>query len=510
MGDKKLKEDILISYIAIIVPIIITFFLVRMETKYLGRELYGIYSLVNSTIGYIAILDLGVGQTITRYVAQYRAENKKDKIQQIAGHSFKSYLKIVIVGLVIGLFLIVNSKGIFRSLSDENVALFQICLFIALINVLLQIPSATFASILSGYKYFKVLKGMNLFRSIARSICIVILLNIKCDVILMFIIDLTINQCINIFNYMFVRRKLGIKLNFTPIDKNLKRELKGYSFFVFLGIITDQIFWRTDGILLGMMSTTSVVAVYAISSQIITYYMNLCSTFSSVFLPRIIDKITMGQGNSEINKFFIKASRYQFMFVGIILTSYIFLGKEFIVLWLGNNYENAYYYGLLIMISLTVPMFQTTGYQILYAMKKHKVRSIIYLFNAIGNIILSIFLFKIIGPIGVALSTAIAMIIGNTIFMNIYYRKTLQLNLFEFFKKTCFKTGIVMIIISCLYCIVNQYLQGSWIIFITKAVIINVTYIILIVKISFNEYERNTIRNIFYKIFRIQAKVKTN
>lgn len=243
------------------------------------------------------------------------------------------------------------------------------------------------------------------------------------------------------------------------------------------------------------MSTTSVVAVYAISSQIITCYMNLCSTFSSVFLPRIIDKITMGQGNSEINKFFIKASRYQFMFVGIILTSYIFLGKEFIVLWLGNNYENAYYYGLLIMISLTVPMFQTTGYQILYAMKKHKVRSIIYLFNAIGNIILSIFLFKII---------------GNTIFMNIYYRKTLQLNLVEFFKKTCFKTGIVMIIISCLYCIVNQYLQGSWIIFITKAVIINVTYITLIVKISFNEYERNTIRNIFYKIFRIQAKVKTN
>ena len=294
---------------------------------------------------------------------------------------------------------------------------------------------------------------------------------------------------------MFVRRKLGIKLNFTPIDKNLKRELKGYSFFVFLGIITDQIFWRTDGILLGMMSTTSVVAVYAISSQIITCYMNLCSTFSSVFLPRIIDKITMGQGNSEINKFFIKASRYQFMFVGINLTSYIFLGKEFIVLWLGNNYENAYYYGLLIMISLTVPMFQTTGYQILYAMKKQKVRSIKYLFNAIGNIILSIFLFKII---------------GNTIFMNIYYRKTLQLNLFEFFKKTCFKTGIVMIIISCLYCIVNQYLQGSWIIFITKAVIINVTYIILIVKISFNEYERNTIRNIFYKIFRIQAKVKTN
>ena len=67
-----------------------------------------------------------------------------------------------------------------------------------------------------------------------------------------------------------------------------------------------------------------------------------------------------------------------------------------------------------------------------------------------------------------------------------------------------------MIIISCLYCIVNQYLQGSWIIFITKAVIINVTYITLIVKISFNEYERNTIRNIFYKIFRIQAKVKTN
>lgn len=509
MGDEKLKGDIVISYVYMVVTLILTFFLVRIETRYLGEDLYGVYSLVNSTIGYIAILDLGVGQTVIRYIAQFRSENRKDKIEQIAGHSFKTYIKIVLIGLIIGIIIILNANSIFKSLANENVGIFKICFFIALLNILLQIPSATFSGILSGYKKYKVLKLTSLIKVITRAILIVILLKIKSNIIVIFSIDLVLNQCSNIFNYILVRKKLDIKLNFKSLDKDLRNELKGYSFFVFLGIVTDQIFWKTDGILLGIMSTTTaVVGVYAISSQLITQYINLCSTFSSVFLPRIVDKISLGKSKKEINDFFIKASRFQFIFVGMILTSYIFLGKEMILLWLGSKFEDAYYYGLVIMISLTVPMFQTTGYQILYAMKKHKVRSIIYLCNAIFNIVLSIILFKVIGPIGVALSTAIAMVIGNTIFMNLYYRKVLELNLIEFFKKTCLKTGIVMIIVSCLYFIVNKFFQGSWIIFITKACVINIIYIILIIFISFNNEERNKIKNTYYKIFCFVRKRK--
>ena len=491
MIKNKLKSDVIISYVAMIIALFTTFFLTKYEIAYLGKELYGILSLINSTIGYIAILDMGVGQTIIRYIAKYNAEGKVEKINKISGYSFKNYIKISIIGLIIGIAIIIRPIYIFGSLTESTEGIFRVCFFISLINILLQIPGATFNSILSGFSKYKTIKIVNIVKSILRAVLIIVFLNLGLSILSIFIVDLIINQGINVFNYIYVTKKLNVKLNFKPIDKLLKKELTRYSFFVFLGIITDQVFWKTDGIILGILSTTSVVSVYSISSQIISQYLLLCSTLSSVFLPRIVEKITSGESKKEINKFFIKASRYQYIFVGMILISYIFIGKDFLILWLGNNFVDAYYYGLIIMISLTVPMFQTTGYQILYAMGKHNFRSIIYLLNAILNIVISIILFYIIGPMGVAIATAIAMVLGNTIIINIYYKKVLELKLMNFFKYVCLKTTIVMVITTCVYVVLNNIIGVGWKEFIFKGCIANIIYLTGVWFITFDDNERS-------------------
>jgi O-antigen/teichoic acid export membrane protein len=311
---------------------------------------------------------------------------------------------------------------------------------------------------------------------------------------MIFVVDLAINQIANLINYLMINQSLKIKLNFNKIDNNMKKEISSYSFFVFLGIITDQIFWKTDGIILGILSNITVVGVYSISSQLVNQFMNLSSTFSGVFLPRLTEMVARGESKKTINEFFTKASRFQFILVAMILINYIFLGKQFINLWVGSKMQDAYYYGLVIVISLTVPMFQTTGYQILYAMNKHKVRSIIYLFNAIFNIIMSIILFKVYGAFGPALATAIAMVIGNTIVINIYYKKVLELKLVKFFRQVCFKTGIVAIIVAMIFIGLNKIIISKGIYsFLVKAVISNAVYLIGIFLYALSKEERNKV-----------------
>lgn len=499
MKNKALTQDVIISYIAIFIALITTIFLTKIEVKYLGTDIYGLFSLVNSTIGYIAILDLGVGQTVTRYIAQYRAEGNYNKIRVLVGNSFKNYIKISLIGLIIGIIIIIKSQTIFSSLTDDTVGVFKICFVISLLNITLQIPAATFNSILSAFKEFKIMKIMSIIKVLIRAIVITVLLVNGFGIVSIFVLDFILNQCINISYYMIVKFKLDIKMDFTPMDKSIKREISNYSFYIFLGIITDQIFWKTDGIILGIMSTTTIVAIYAISGQLISQYLNICSTFSSVFLPRIVDKIAAGESMQQINKFFIKASRYQFMFVGMILVSYIFVGKDFIILWLGAEFVNAYYYGLIIIVSLTVPMFQTTGYQILYAMKKHKVRSIIYLCNSILNLVASIIFYKLIGTVGVAIATALTMFLGNTIIMNIYYKKALSLKLMHFFKEVCMKTSLAMILTSITYIILNKFIGIGIIGFLVKATIANIIYITIIFFVSFNDYERREVMRIIFR-----------
>lgn len=494
MEKNNLKADVLISYISMIVTIIVTFFLTKYQFKYLGKAQYGIISLVNSVIGYISILDLGIGQTVTRYIALYNSRGENEKIEILAGHSFKNYVKISIVALIVGIIIVFLSPKIFSNLTENQKYLFQISFMIALINVILQIPGATFNAILIAYKKFQFLRVTNIFKTILRAIIMIILLKLGFGVVIVFTVDLVLNQGINIINYLAVKRKLKIKLSFKRIDDDTKREMSGYSFFVFLGIITDQIFWKTDGIILGILSNITIVGVYSISSQLVSQFLNICSTFSSVFLPNLTEMVAKDKNKEPVNEFFTKSSRYQFILVAMILINYIFLGKQFINLWVGPEMQDAYYYGLVIFVSLTIPMFQTTGYQILYAMNKHRVRSLIYIFNAILNIVLSVILFKFYGPIGPALATAIAMIIGNTIIMNIYYKKFLELKLFKFFKEVCFKTAIVAIIVAVVFTCLNRIIVDYGLFsFLLKAVIANSIFLIGVFVYTLSKEERNKI-----------------
>lgn len=500
MRKNNLKFDVIISYISLVTTLIITFFLTKYQIKFLGDEQYGIIALVNSVIGYISILDLGIGQTITRYVALYITNGEKKKIEILVGNSFKNYIKIALIALLIGLIIIPFTNVIFPRLSIEKSYLFKICFAISLINVILQIPGATFNSVLTAYRKFNFLKVTNIFKNIFRACLMIFLLNMGFNVIMVFVVDLIINQIINIVNYIMVKYSLKIKMNFTKIDDDIKKQIKSYSFFVFLGIITDQIFWKTDGIILGSLSNLTVVGIYNIAAQIVNQYLNIGSTFSGVFLPKLTEMVSAKKSKVEINKFFTKASRYQFILVAMILVNYIFLGKQFINLWVGPSMKQAYYYGLVMLVSLTIPMFQTTGYQILFAMNKHRFRSIVYLFNAIFNLVMSIILFKILGAFGPALATAIAMFIGNTVIMNMYYRKVLDLKLINFFKNVCLKTGIIAIGMSIIFMFVNNYVyQNTFITFVLKAIICNLFYIIGIFYFVFTTDERNIILNKFKK-----------
>ena len=72
----ELKIGSLISILSILLGSIIQILYTPMYMKYLGTSDYGINSLVQSIMGYVGMLNLGLGSAIVRYTIRYRAEGK--------------------------------------------------------------------------------------------------------------------------------------------------------------------------------------------------------------------------------------------------------------------------------------------------------------------------------------------------------------------------------------------------------------------------------------------------
>lgn len=127
-------------------------------------------------------------------------------------------------------------------------------------------------------------------------------------------------------------------------------------------MIVDQINWSVDKFILGIFGGTTAVAIYAVGGQINTMYMSLSSSISSVFIPRVNKIVAMDENNNkELTELFTKVGRIQFIILAMVIGGFIVIGQYFINVWAGNDYNNAYYVALLLIVPVTVPLIQSLG-----------------------------------------------------------------------------------------------------------------------------------------------------
>ena len=87
-----------------------------------------------------------------------------------------------------------------------------------------------------------------------------------------------------------------------------------------------------------------------------------------------------------------------------------------------------------LQLPVTIPLIQNLGIEIRRGKNMHQFRSKVYICMAVGNVAISIPLGMRWGGLGCALGTAISLLIGNGLVMNLYYHKRIGLDMLRFWK----------------------------------------------------------------------------
>ena len=109
----------------------------------------------------------------------------------------------------------------------------------------------------------------------------------------------------------------------------------------------------------------------------------LSTAISSVFLPKISQMVSSGVNNEILTDEMIKIGRLQGYIIFCMLFGFILFGQKFIEIWAGEEYQDAYYLTVIIMIPLAIPLVQNLGISILQAKNKYAFRSLSALIGAI-------------------------------------------------------------------------------------------------------------------------------
>lgn len=491
MKKDQVKAGAVLSLVSLLISNIIPFIYTPVMLRLLGREEYGLYGIASSFMGYINLLNFGISGTIVRYIVKYRALNDKQGEERMFGLFVKIYSAIGAAILVAGTALAINLDFYDRSLTGEELVLLKKLVLIMTLNTALFLPLSPFGAIITAHEQFVFSKCMSMLFTILGPIVNLILLYLGYG-------SVGLTSCSMLFNIItyavyvpYVIKKLGIHPRFSKAPDGVLREIFGYSAFVFLGQVVDMLYWSTDKLIIGWAIGTVGTAVYNIGASFNVYITSISNAISGVLMPRITSMAVKDTPKEEFTNLFIKVGRLQFIIISFIVSAFVAFGRQFIALWAGPGYEDAYVVALLTMIPVTIPLIQNTGLNILYATNKHKFRSIVYACIAVLNAILTFWWVESHGIIGAAVATCIAYVIGNILIINWYYYKKIGIDIPLFWKNILKMSPVMILMGTAWWFILDGIVFTSWMMFLGYAVVYTVIYALLAYFLMMDQYEKD-------------------
>ena len=497
------KIGVILSYVMMIFEVLSTLLLTPFIIRTLGQAEYGVYKLSASVVAYLLLLDLGVGNAITRYIAKFRASGEKEQSQKFLGVATIYYTVIALVALIAGVVLIaVFPKAFAKGLTASEIKLGQELLFITMINAAVTLGTAAYNNVIIAYERFTVSKGVPIIQIIVRMALTVVMLKGGFGSVGIVMVNLLMTVVCRGFFIIYVLFRLKLRPKFKRIDISFVKEIILYSSMILIQMIATQLNATVDQILIGSLvaASSAILAVYSVGTQVTQYFQSMGTAFTGVLMPGIVKMVESGVDSKTLTDEMIRIGRIILIVLGLIWGGFLPCGQQFITLWAGADNSNAYFVAVILMTAYMFILTESIGTQILWAMNQHKEQAILKGIIVLLNILLTVVLIKWQPLIGATIGTFISLVLGDVVVMNVIFRKKLKMNLGYYYK------GLTKGILPCIAVatavgfVARHFLKnGGWISLLLEVAIICLVYAVCILMFGMNTYEKNMVLSVLRK-----------
>ena len=241
------------------------------------------------------------------------------------------------------------------------------------------------------------------------------------------LVDLAVTVLAVAAEIAFVLFKLNAKVKYTHWDTKVFSESFRYTILMFLTAIVAQVNTNFSNVVIGAIISASAVTVYSMAILIFGMYEQMSTAISGVMLPTITNSLKDDdEYYTNTLGIVVDMGRIQFILLGAVLVGFITLGKPFVDMWLGPNFDDVYYLVLILLGPALLELCINVCLSILRAKNMLGFRTAVITASTVLNIIITISAMRYIGFYSAAVGTACSFLFGSVIVMGIYYYKKLK------------------------------------------------------------------------------------
>lgn len=433
MKKKNVTLNFLYQFAYQILTIILPLITAPFLSRRLGAENTGIYSYTYVVVNYFVIFAaLGIDTYGNRTIAL-----AKEKGQDELNYTFSSlyYMHVLVAFTTLILYIV---YVIFFSNEYKSIALLQIFF---VIGTLFDVNWFFF-----GIEEFKITVTRNLFVKFLTVLAIFLFVRSTQDLwkyTIIMSIGSFVSQSI-VWAFVPKYTKL-VKVRVHDIFVHFKPLL-----IMFVAVIATSLYRMIDKLMLGWTGNMSVLGQYEYADRIMRMATTIITALGTVMLPRMSSLYASG-AEQKAQKYIHLSTKFVFFISFALAFGLGAISKEFMIVFLGNDYEMSGQ--LLLILVASIPIMGWNNLvrtQMLIPKMKDKAYTRAVWVGAIVNVILNGVLIFIVGAKGAAFATVISYAVVG-IFQTYPIRKEYPLKKYFYGILGPFISGIAMFfVVRCI------------------------------------------------------------
>ena len=470
----------------ILLSFVVQFLITPFILGSLGKEIFGVYTIINKMQGYISVVDLRPTAILRFKLAATQTKKSIQSSKEYIGSSLIiSAILLPIIALV-GWFLSLGFEHYFE-IDEQYIAVGKTAIIILSIFIgikgFLGVPEAIIRGNNAEYKLFFI----EPLRLIVYTFFVYIFINNGFG-ILGVIAAIIIATFFDFILKLIIQRRLYPLLKPVLPNKNKVKEFAGKGSWYLVSSLSAQVINTFDIMLIGLLIGVKAVTIYALSKAML---FRISESFSSVLggITASVGYLISNENTKKLTEIRYKLLRYNFIFGCLIVTYFICFNRSFVGLWVdASNYIGEYgnlvlcFAGFFTLLCLANEIF-------INSLQLFKVKSRILLVTVFIFLITAYFFSKEYGLLGVAISLLITKFI-QWLGYEILLQKHFTINKSHVLKDN-YKTIILLISIILLRIYFIRIDIDSWLIFIFQSIIFLIIYSLIVITLILTKSEKN-------------------
>lgn len=413
----KLFYNSLTGTLLYILNIIIMFIMSPVIIRALGNRDYGLWEMVMAVVGYMGLLDLGIGPALLRYVAVAHSKDDQKELQEIISTAQMFFIAIGVTA-ALGLIVLSRYPALIAGKESFDTGYLGIVFVLFALNAGMSFPLNVFTAVLMGVQRHYLINITRGTLGIIRSLISYTLL-VKYagkGLLILAVLEPTFNLIQFSVFAAAIRRDRSIPgFSMAACSRTKLKELFGYGSKSATLMVSSRIQSASIPFVISTVLGVSNIVFFTMPNRLVDYAKGMSLAIGFPLTPYFASQIA-GDDRNAVKITWLQTSLALQIITLAMPIFIVFCGEPFLAVWIGKEYAVAGR-GVLYCLAgaLFVEAIAPNASRILMASGHHGRAALMWLILSIISVPLAVLGANRWGVTGVALGSATALIIGNIV-----------------------------------------------------------------------------------------------